>query len=571
MSSTLAERVWEIASVEHGSVRALARELRVPPLVAQILLARGVADAAAGEVFLNPTLDALSDPFALTDMDRAVDRIQEARSNGERVLVFGDYDVDGIAASALMVRALRRFGVIDVAYGLPDRIDDGYGIKPVHVEQAKERGTGLIITVDNGTSAPEAVEAARRLGIDVVITDHHAIDGPLPAAAAVLNPMREEETHPARLLCGAGVAWKLACALTGEQADADLAALGTIADIVPLVGENRHIAAAGLDIMRTRTRAGVEALARVARSELRELTSEDVAFHLAPRINAGGRLGEAAIGLELLLTDSPAEAYDLARKLDEYNMERRSIEQRTYEEAEQLLQTNGHLDRLAIVLGSRNWHPGVVGIVASKLQRRYNRPVLLVAFGEDGLGRGSARSIEAVHIAEAIGACRDHLVTSGGHSQAAGVTVMEDAFDGFCRTLEEVLCKLLPNGCPPGRMAIDGVVSLSGIDARLVKTLARLEPFGHHNRSPVFCTHTVEVMPNSPREVGKGHLRFAVKEGPCIFTAMAFGMADRLPLVQSGRPVDIAFCPKFNTWRGETSIQLYVKDIRLSEGDAAPE
>lgn len=559
-------RSWHIAEQDRVRATALGRDAGVPPIVAHLLMMRGVDSPDAAREFLNPSLSQLSDPFRLTGVREAVARIATARERGEHVRVFGDYDVDGIAATALLFFGLRRFGIARVSYGMPQRLIEGYGISAEHVDAAQRDGVSLLITVDNGVRAYDAAQRAREHGIDLIITDHHAVDGPLPDALAVVNPKRESPEHPAANLCGAGVAFKLSEALNGTRNDLDLAALATVADIVPLLGENRALVALGLRHMAKYARVGLERLATVAGLNVRELRARHLGFHLAPRLNASGRIGDGMAALQLLLSDSPAEAQGLALELNRANEERRAIENAIFEDALAELDASFRPEQRGIVLARHGWHSGVIGIVATRIQSRYYRPVVLIAIDEDGIGKGSARGIPGFDTVGAFGACERHCIQYGGHRAAAGLTLREEELPAFREAFEaEALRQLGPDeiACT---LDIDGLVSFSEIDGGFMNTLAHLEPFGHMNASPVFCALGVDVVPHSPRLLNGGHLRFSARQAGRVFEAVGFTLADTFPPDRLPSRVDIAFTPELNVWRGETSIQLILKDLR----EAAP-
>jgi len=494
-----------------------------------------------------------------------VTRIEQARSRNERVLVFGDYDVDGIAGTVILLNALRRYGITQCTFGMPSRMREGYGLGPEHVNEARGDGVALIITVDNGINAREAARVAAEVGVDLIITDHHQLEGSLPQATAVVNPKREAPGHPAADAAGAGVAFKLAWALTGEVMDLDLAALGTVADIVPLRGENRVLAAAGLEQMAREPRIGLAKLAVESGIDIAQITAEKIAFQIGPRLNAGGRLGDGILPLKLLMTDSADDAAHIAAELGEANEQRRDIEKEIFDQAVARIEESCFEEQRSIVVAGRGWHPGVIGIVASRLQTRYRRPVVLVAVDEDGVGRGSARSSESFDMAGALAACRQYLARFGGHAAAAGLALAESDIGNFRAAFEAEAQRRLPDGQPLPVLEIDAQVSLSEIDGQLVSALDRLEPFGCMNPLPVFCSYAVEPVPNSFRVLQGGHIRLAVRQGSRVFSAVGFRMAETLTAAVCSQPLDIAFSPRFNTWRGETSIQLILKDARPSE------
>lgn len=553
-------RDWQHAQHDRALVQALQKELDLPRVVAMLLVQRGCGTSDLARRFLEPSLENISAPLSLTDMDKAVARLWLARERDEHVRIFGDYDVDGIAGTAILVCALQRFGIGKVSFAMPDRLLEGYGISPDHVRRAQAEGVSLIVTVDNGVAAHEAAAEARVLGIDFVVTDHHQIEGELPPAVAVVNPQREPDSHPARCNCGAVVAFKLAWALTGALEDLDLAALGTVADVMPLTGENRDIVFHGLKAAAKR-RVGLDALARVAKTSLDGLRAEHIAFQLGPRINAGGRIGDGTVGLKLLLCDDARVAANLAADLDAANEERRSIENRILREALAELES-GPAGARSIVLAKRGWHAGVVGVVASRIQSRYYRPVVLVAIDEDGSGRGSGRSVPGFDIAQGLAACHEHLVTFGGHAAAAGVSIREENVEAFRAAFEAHAASCIADGnCSPP-LPLDALVSLGEIDSRLVRALDQLEPYGHGNTAPVFCTAGARVLPNSVRELNGGHVAMTVSEGSRTFRAIGFRMAELRDTIEAADAVDIAFTPQFNTFRNETTIQLVLKDIR---------
>lgn len=563
MSTAAPQLQWRIAREDRAKTAELAKALEVPRLVAHLLSMRGVHTPEEGRRFLRPSTEALSDPFLLTDMKLAVERILKARDQEERVLIFGDYDVDGIAGTAILLRAFQAIGIKRCECGMPSRLHEGYGLSAEHVATAAGNGINLIVTVDNGINAREAADAAARAGLDLVVTDHHQIEGPLPQAVAVVNPKREHPSHPAAEAAGAAVAFKLAQALTGKHSDLDLVALGSVADIVPLRGENRALVALGLEEMVRRPRVGIKALAAASNIEMPQINAEKIAFQLAPRLNAAGRLGDGALPLQLLLTESADEARLLAQELDDANVQRRDIEKDIFEQAVEIIEPSFSEAQRSIVLGHREWHPGVIGVVASRLYGRYNRPVVLVAIDDEGTGRGSARANEAFDMASALAECKQYLLRFGGHSAAAGLALSEDQLDAFRDAFEEEARKRTIDLELTPTLDIDALVSLSEIDPQLVGALNALEPFGSANPAPVFCCHAVTVSPQSVKELQGGHVRLAVRQGPRSLAAIGFRMADIIPPDVGGKTVDIAFTPRFNTWRGETTIQLLLRDLRV--------
>ena len=556
---------WRLPSPNPVAAKRFAEAAGIEPHLAHILMARGVDSVADAHSFLDPSFDQISTPCILQGVGEAVALIEKARSDGTKVLVYGDYDADGIAGTAILFRALQRFGVIDCCWDLPQRLEEGYGLHPDRVRAARDEGIGLIITVDNGSTAREACEAAQELGIDLIVTDHHQLGDQPSRPTVMINPMLETSDHPMAHACGAVVAFKLAWALLDEPNDLDLAALGTVADVMPLTDENRAIVAQGLKQMRDDPRPGIAALAHVAGLNLSELTAEQIAFQLAPRINAGGRMGDGKAGVALLLSDSMDSAKSWAKRLDDDNKERRRIEAEMVKQAEKSLEKAGNGERKSIVLGRPEWHPGVLGIVASRVQSRYRLPTVLVGFDENGVGRGSARSTDHVDLAQALAACKDHLIRFGGHKAAAGMTVAAESFEAFQERFEQEVTQMWPKEIVRPVLDIDMQATLTSVDNRLVRILDALEPVGAGNPPPLFACFGAYSPPLSRRILKDAHLRLDLrdaKDGATCHTAIGFGMADHLTMLDGAEFVDIVFTPKLNTWRGETTVQLQLKDIR---------
>ncbi len=553
---------WHIAEAERKDTAALAEGLGVSPVVAHLLWTRGVRSVAAGKQFLEPRSTALPDPFSLTGMDAAVERLREARTRGQHVLIYGDYDVDGISATATLKRGLDRFGMATVSCGLPNRFSDGYGLTPEAVNRAKTDGVDVIVTVDNGSKAYGAADRAAEHGIDLIVTDHHALDGDLPEAVAVVNPKRDALDGPFVDASGSVVALMLSQALNGELHEAGLATLGVVADLVPLRDGNRALVARGLDELRAEGSIGLNALAEKAGVRMRELRAEDIAFQLGPRINAAGRMGSAEAALQLLLTDSDGEAGVLARDLNNANLERRDVERRIYEDILGELDANFDDARRTIVAARRGWHPGVIGIVASKIQHAFGRPVLLIAVDEKGVGKASARSTPDFDMVGGLSVCQKYLDRFGGHHAAAGFSLPEEKIAGFSEAMEAHAREVMEEGPRYREIRIDAQISLSELDGQLMGALELLEPYGQANPAPVFCCYGLRVPEGSVRELRGGHLKILFEQGGRVIEGIGFGMADMIPNEGFPEQVDVAFSPKLNTWRGETTIQMHLKDIR---------
>ncbi len=562
---------WVVAPpADPGRVSALARALQLPETLAALLLQRGYESAEAAKAFLRPSLDALSDPYLLQDMARAVELIAAAVRGGTPILVHGDYDVDGQCAAALLTRALREAGATVVPF-VPHRIRDGYDFGPAGLAAARAAGAGLILTCDCGTTATAVVAQAQAEGIDVVISDHHLAGGPLPPAGAVLNPQRPDCASPAKELCGSGVAWKLVQALVpalGLPANLpyhllDLVALATVADVVPLVGENRTLVRHGLRLVADSRWPGVRALLAVTGLLGRAVRAGHVGFILAPRLNAAGRIGDAMHGLQLLLCDDPAEAEVRARALDRLNEERQALDREILDQAVETVETRIDLAREhALVLAEDGWHPGVIGIVASRLVERYGRPAVLVAFeGEEG--RGSGRSISGFDLHGALAACAPHLARYGGHRMAAGLTVRRERLDAFREAFGDVARERLSADDLVPRQRVDALVAIDRLDDRVERLLQYLEPCGPGNPGPVLGVRGATARARAV--VGEGHLKFTLCDDTGSIEAIGFGWAGRVPEEWWRDPLDVALRLERNVWRDTTTLQARIVEIRPGE------
>lgn len=574
--SGVAESIWVTSPQAPAEAERLGRELGVPAPLAQVLLNRGLEGAAAADRFLHPRLSELGDPFELPDMDAAVARLWEAIDRGEPLAVFGDYDVDGVTATALLVQVIRALGG-RVAPFLPRRAEDGYGLSEEALAKCIGRHRpGCIVTVDCGTNAVASVAAARAAGVDVVLTDHHAFAGTRPPAVALVNPHRGAAA-PWSDLSGVGVAFKLCHGLVKRgreegRAEAeldlrkhfDLVALGTVADIVPLRGENRTLVRFGLEALNRRPCAGVRALVGVA--GLRDpVQAHHIGFVLGPRLNAAGRLGTAEKALELLLAESEEDAVPLARELDEANRRRREIEKTSFEEACRQVEARGPSGALrGLVAASRGWHPGVVGIVAARLVRRYHRPSVVISI-DGASGRGSCRSIEPFNLVEALDACGDLLERHGGHAMAAGLEVRDENIEAFTARFDAVARERLRDGDLVPVQHVDAWMTLPEADGALLTAMQDLRPFGCANPSPVWGVRGVRVV-GEPRTVGERHLKLLLADGGRQMDAIAFGQADRE--VPPG-PIDVAAQLELNRYRGREQLQLQVKAFRPAAADGA--
>jgi len=551
--------------------------LGLSPTTANILISRGINGVEEAESFLGASLDGLLDPFLFTDMHRVVSRVKRALDEKEKVVIFGDYDADGITATALLYQFLRMLG-LEPSYYIPERQEEGYGISAAALRKIKDTGVTLIITVDTGISSVSEVEAASAMGMDVIITDHHEPPDELPRAYAILNPWVKGSGYPFTGLAGVGVALKLAqgvlAGLDGKDRGGpgidprlmcflDLVALGTIADVVPLVGENRILVRHGLTLIKDAGRPGINKLREVSSNNgnVGRFNSGTVGFQLAPRLNASGRLGKAELGVRLLVTDDPDEAYKIANELDGLNRERQKIEGIILEEARSAIITELDQDPCAIVLASDKWHQGVIGIVASKLVEEFYRPTVLIAMN-DGVGKGSGRSIPAFHLYKGLERCSQWLEGFGGHKFAAGLTIKREMLGPFKAGLESLIMESLkPEDFVPS-LKIEGELGLKELDWKLYEELSSLSPFGSGNPEPVLKVSGAEVL--YPKVVGKNHVRMNLKQDNVIIGSIGFNMGDIYQSLAMGRvTVDAAFCLEMNEWQGEKRLQLNVKDLHF--------
>lgn len=559
----MTHNAWKIPNYSDTICSELV-EAGYTPLLAAVLHARGIDTAAEAARYLSRGEQMLCDPLLLTDMDRAVERIERAVRDCERVAVYGDYDVDGITATCLMTEYFRRSGIACLSY-IPDRLGEGYGVNDGAIESLRERGVSLVVTVDCGITAAKEVAYARELGIDVVITDHHECPPVLPDAAAVVDPKRPGSRYPNEELAGVGVAFKLVCALERDRAGslaryADLVAVGTIADVMPLTGENRCLVYEGLEKLRCAPRAGFAALLAESGAARKPLNAVTVGFMLAPRINAAGRLCKTDVSLRLLSTDDAVEAEELAKELCELNHRRQALEMQVIEDAMQAL--DGYTVKAPLVLASERWHPGVVGIAASRLAERFQVPVVMICV-EGGDGKGSCRSYGDFNIFEALSACSNCLESFGGHAFAAGLSIRRERIDEFRQALsdyyEQNPPRVTPAVAPELLISDPSVLTLEG-----VASLDRLEPCGSENERPLMCmlNATLEsVMP-----IGGGrHLRMRAAKNGIHFDCVYFSHTLADLNVRPGMPVDLCFVPQVNDFRCHKSVQLLIENVRPSE------
>ncbi|HXD47209.1 MAG TPA: single-stranded-DNA-specific exonuclease RecJ [Gemmatimonadaceae bacterium] len=559
---------WILPSEPDSALVArLQDELHLPPAICRLLAARGFAVPADAKSYLRPRLDQLHDPSCLADLDRAVDRLVRALRDGETMLVHGDYDVDGICSTTIMVRTLAALGGNAIPF-IPSRLTDGYDLTDAGVRAARDRGATIVVTCDCGTSALGPIAELQAAGIDVIVTDHHLPGGPLPAAYAVLNPKRPGCNSPDKDLAAVGVAFKLALALTravGGNENAvynllDLVALATIADVAPLRGENRVFVRYGLKLLNEGARPGVRAMIRAAGLERKALTAGRVGFILAPRLNAAGRLGSALRGVELLLAESEQQANPIARELEELNARRQEIDRATLDRARELVSRLDLASTFGIVLAEQGWHPGVIGIVASRLVEEFGRPTVLVAL-DGGEGKGSGRSISAFDLHAGLSACSDLLIRFGGHRSAAGVTIAADRVGAFAARFNEIAASKLTHDDLVPELRVDLELALDDANDELEALLRHLEPCGIGNPSPLLVSRGVRVAA-PPRIVGKDGLKLTLRGGARDLVALGWGMAPRVREIEAGATIDVAYRLERDEWNGESRIQARLADFR---------
>ena len=557
---------WNQAAPDRSAVLALMAA-GLPALAATVLCARGVDTPEAAAAFLAAADAPLHDPMLLRDMDRAVERMERALAGNEYIAVYGDYDVDGITSTCLLTRFLSSRGARVIPY-IPDRLEEGYGLNREAVELLADKGVTLIVTVDCGITAVEEARYAASLGLDVIITDHHECKDELPQAVAVVDPHRRDCGYPFPCLAGVGVALKLALALTpGSERErvlseyADLAAIGTVADVMQLSGENRAIVRRGLQALARTRRPGLRALIREAGAEGKSLTASCIGFTLAPRINAAGRMGCAPVAAELLLTEDPGRAEALSHALCALNRERQSIEGRIYEECLARLERESAGQRRSIVLAGEGWHQGVVGIVASRLAEKYSCPAFMICL-QDGKGKGSCRSFAGFNLFAALERCAPLLEGFGGHALAAGFTIREENIPAFAAAMNDYVCACTGGEEMVSALDIDGELDDVGLlTLEGVEGLELLEPYGAGNPKPVFSLSGCLV--SAVNEVGGGrHLKLKLTASGRSFDAIFFSATAEEAGVGPGDRVDVAFTPQINEYRGWRSVQLQLCDLR---------
>jgi len=575
MTRTHVPKRWRFIEVDRSAESCLIDELGLHPIMARLLVQRGIDTVGAADLFLNPSLDRLHDPFLLPDAGKACDRLKLAIAGGEKILVHGDYDGDGVTSAALWTRCLKALGA-DVDVFVPHRKRDGYDMRMGFVERARDAGVRLIVTTDCGIQRCGEVEQAGAWGIDVIVTDHHTpnSDGSLPNAVAVVNPHRRDSKYPFADLAGVGVAFRLCEALTrhlGHSVDSyrnsflDLAAIGTITDVVPLIDENRIIVRHGLRALENTKKPGLRALLAAAGYDGRTLDSRSVSHGLGPRLNAASRIDETQYALDILLTKDAEIASSLARKLNDLNAQRREDQTRVQEEAFAQLAQLDVAETRCLVVSGENWSSGIVGLVASKIVERFHRPCIVIAINDDGNGKGSARSIPTFNIYEAIHACKDLLVEYGGHSHAAGISINGANVADLAHQINQIaMMTLTDEDCVP-TLDIAMEVDPTQLNFELMRQLAQLEPHGAGNPTPRFVSRDVTIQDVVTMGKEQQHLRFKLAVAGLnrwdTVDAPWFFRGELVSSLSAGEPLDFCFQPSINVYNGNSSIQFIVDDV----------
>jgi single-stranded-DNA-specific exonuclease len=565
---------WRIREDNNDIRDLLIKELGISPIISRILMSRDIINPDDAHRYLSPSLHDLHNPFLMQDMKKAVDRLVRAIYRKEKVVIYGDYDADGITSVVVLLRFLRQIHK-EVSYYIPERISEGYGLNINAVEQLRSKGISLIITVDCGISDHEPISYARQFGIDTIILDHHEISDTIPQSVAVVNPNRKDCRFPFKHLAAVGIVFNFLIALRGVLRSEgfwknglypnlrdylDLVALGTIGDIAPLVDENRILVKIGLDLMTEDRRIGISALKKVAGIEHQVIDSSKASFCLIPRINAAGRIASATEAVELLMAENPADADEFAKKLDGFNRKRQAMEKAIFNELiEQVGDTYNSGEIGPLVFASPNWHPGVIGIVASRMVDRFGRPAILISL-KDGIGKGSGRSVADFNIYEGLKRCESLLLSYGGHRYAAGISIREEDVEKFSALLKSVVHEKNSETDFAVCTVIDAQCSLPDINHELLAQFEKLAPFGSKNPEPILCVRNVSI--TSPVIVGNNHLKMRVNSDGVSRNSIWFSNGQFIQDL-SEATLDIVFTPQINNWNGSTDIQLKMKDVSV--------
>ena len=558
---------WQIYDINEEIISEIENKYKINKLLATILANRGITTKEDIRLFLNPTRDDFHDPFLITDMEKAVERIITAINKKEKITIYGDYDVDGITSITVLKSFLRDRG-IEVDTYIPNRLDEGYGLNNSAIETIKNKGCELMITVDCGISAIDEVNYANSLGIEVIVTDHHEAGNEIPKALAVIDNKRKDSKYPFRELAGVGVVFKLIQALSIKLnlkeeeylKYLDIVCIGTISDIVPLIDENRVITKLGLMLVRQTRNIGLKAVLKF--SGYSKIDSNTISFGVAPRLNACGRMGKADEALKLFLSKNVNEVIQLSKELNDFNRERQEKEKEIYENAIIQIEKENLNKRNTIVLKGKNWHHGVIGIVSSKITEKYFKPSILLSFEEDGIGKGSGRSIPGFDLHEALMQCLDVIEKFGGHAMAVGITVREEQFDEFREKFENIaISKHIEEILPI--INIDAKINLNDINKEMVESLKKLEPFGEGNKMPIFVFKNLKI--DSIRALSEGkHLKLTLKDNNTIVNAIGFNLGYMAEDYKIGDKIDVVGVLEINSFNNVENLQINIKDIMKS-------
>lgn len=558
-------KVWKLKEIDNLKVDEYVKDFGISELMAKMLLAKDISEIKVDE-YLKPDIAKLHDPYLLEDMDVLVNRILLAKERKEKVAIYGDYDVDGITSITLIYTFLKKLG-IDTVYYLPDRIEEGYGLNTEAIKKLKDDGVTLVITVDCGISAVAEVEYARSIGLDICITDHHECSDVLPNACSIVNPKRPGSEYPFNSLAGVGVTFKVLSAIVKRLnlpdneylKYLDIAAVGTIADIVPLVGENRIITSNGLKLLKDTKNEGLKALMKVAKID--KVDSDNVSFGIAPRINASGRMADATVAVKMLLAENEMEAYKYAKVLDSQNTKRQEVEKAIYNEAIEIIEKEGLDKKKTMVIAGNKWHQGVVGIVASKLTEKYLKPVILLAYDGE-TAKGSGRIPSGISLYDALTKCSDLLTTFGGHELAAGLTLETKNIESFKNKFEQVIISMKEEDFVRV-IDIDCEITKKDVSLNIINEIDRLAPFGQKNKKPTFMYKNLKVMSVSTLKEDK-HLKFRLSDGDFHVDTVFFGAGNRRDEVTVGDKIDVAVNISLNEFQGRKTLQFLMIDFKKS-------
>lgn len=556
------KKIWNIKKYDEEVVENMSKKYNISKCLARLIISRDVEDV---DMYLNGTLDDLRDPFLLKDMEKIVKRIKIAINKKDKVCIYGDYDVDGITSITIMYKFLRKLG-IDVSYYLPDRLQEGYGLNNKALDKIKEDGVSLVITVDCGITAIEEVEYAKKIGLDICITDHHECTEDLPKALAIVNPKQKDDTYPFKMFAGVGVAFKVLSALAIEfnmkkeeyLEYLDIVAIGTISDIVPLLDENRVISKEGLKKISSTKNEGIKALLKVI--TFKDIDSTMVSFGMAPRINACGRMGDASIAVKLLLEEDENNASLLAQKLDQLNLKRQEVEKNIFEEAVKYIENEGYNTKNSIVLYDKNWHNGVIGIVASRLVNIYNKPVILFTKENEDI-RGSGRCPNGFSLYEALTLSKEYLIQFGGHELAAGMSIKEENIEKFREEFEKIVSQNMKDLVQI--IDVDMEIKKSDLGVQILKDINSIKPFGQSNNTPLFLYKGLKVQSIRTLKEEK-HLKFTFQDEKVLLEALAFSQGARRDEFKLGDKVDVLCNVEINSYNTPRTIQLVLQDFKKS-------